>query len=215
MLTLINTENMRTKKPLSNYRINKAKQRLRALLNRSEHTHVWDDGLRWYAEAYQFCEHVAHQRKLKTEQVAAVVSILSPSVHWEINKGDAVTLINAYQNNQELTDFSVSTYDGNKLKAWGYLAGDVKLEPKSLKTYAFYKNIMLNSEHVTIDRWMLRVFFQRPIKSLTAARYRLCEQIVKDVASEFNIAPYQAQAIAWERARVEAIDTLVEGVLYV
>lgn len=206
---------MRTKKPLSNYRINKAKQRTRALLTRAYGSESWDAGLRWYAEAHQFCEYVAHQRKLKTEQVAAVVSILSPSVHWEINKHDAVALINAHQNNLELTDFNVSTYDGNKLKAWGFLDGQVKLEPKSLKTYAFCKNIMLDSEHVTIDRWMLRIFFERPIKSLTAARYRLCEQIIKDVASEFSIAPYQAQAIAWERARIEAVDTLVEGVLYV
>ena len=206
---------MRTKKPLSNYRINKAKQRTRALLNRAQFTPVWDAGLMWYADAHQLWNHLAHTRKLSTDKVSQICATLSVGVHWEVNKVDTLTLINAYQNNKELDSFNVSTYDSMKLKSWAIMADETTLKPTALKTYAFYRNMMLDPEPVTIDRWMLRIFFQRPIKSLTTARYRLCEDIIKDVASEFNLIPYQAQAIAWEQARIEAVHSFQGGVLYV
>lgn len=206
---------MRTKKPLSNYRINKAKQRTRALLTRAQFTPVWDAGLMWYADAHQLWNHLAHTRKLSTDKVAQIASALSPSVQWEVNKVDTLTLINAYQNNRELDSFNVSTYDSNKLKAWEIMGGYNSVKPTALKTYAFYRNMMLDPEPVTIDRWMLRIFFQRPIKSLTTARYRLCEDIIREVASEFDLIPYQAQAIVWEQARIEAVHSFQGGVLYV
>lgn len=206
---------MRTKKPLSNYRINKAKQRTRALLTRAKYTPVWDAGLMWYADAHQLWNHLAHTRKISTDKVAQIASALSPSVQWEINKVDTHTLINAYQNNRDIESFNVSTYDANKAKAWEIMGGYNSVKPTALKTYAFYRNMMLDPDHVTIDRWMLRIFFQRPIKSLTTARYRACEQIIRDVASEFNLIPYQAQAIVWEQARVEAVHSFQGGVLYV
>ena len=206
---------MRTKKPLSNYRINKAKERTRALLTRAQFTPVWDAGLMWYANAHQLWNHLAHTRKLSTDKVAQIASALSPSVQWEINKVDTNTLINAYQNNRELESFNVSTYDANKAKAWEIMGGYNSVKPTALKTYAFYRNMMLDPDPVTIDRWMLRIFFQRPIKSLTTARYRLCEDIIRDVASEFDLIPYQAQAIVWERARIEAVHSFQGGVLYV
>lgn len=215
MLTLINTKTMRTKKPLSNYRINKAKDRTRALLTRAYGSESWDAGLRWYAEAHQLWQHLAHTRKLSTDKVSQICACLSVGVHWEVNKVDTFNLINAYQNHRELESFNVSTYDSMKQKSWAIMSGETTLKPSALKTYAFYRNMMLDPDFVTIDRWMLRIFFERPIKSLTSARYRLCEDIIRDVASEFDLIPYQAQAIVWERARVEAVDSLVGGVLYV
>jgi len=206
---------MRTKKPLSNYRINKAKERTRALLTRAQFTPVWDAGLMWYADAHQLWNHLAHTRKISTDKVAQIASALSPSVQWEINKVDTHTLINAYQNNRDIESFNVSTYDANKAKAWEIMGGFNSVKPTALKTYAFYRNMMLDPEPVTIDRWMLRIFFQRPIKSLTTARYRLCEDIIRDVASEFKLLPYQAQAIVWEQARIEAVHSFQGGVLYV
>lgn len=206
---------MRTKKPLSNYRINKAKERTRALLTRAQFTPVWDTGLMWYADAHQLWNHLAHTRNLSTDKVAQIASALSPSVQWEINKVDTHTLINAYQNNRDVESFNVSTYDANKLKAWEIMGGFNSVKPTALKTYAFYRNMMLDPEPVTIDRWMLRIFFERPIKSLTTARYRLCEDIIRDVASDFNLIPYQAQAIVWEQSRIEAVHSFQGGVLYV
>ena len=206
---------MRTKKPLSNYRINKAKQRTRALLTRAQFTPVWDTGWWWYADAHQLWNHLAHTRKLSTDKVSQICACLSVGVHWEINKVDTHTLINAYQNNRDIESFNVSTYDSMKRKSWAIMGDETTLKPTALKTYAFYRNMMLDPEPVTIDRWMLRIFFQRPIKSLTTARYRACEQIIRDVASEFNLLPYQAQAIVWEQARIEAVHSFQGGVLYV
>ena len=55
---------MRTKKPLSNYRINKAKERTRALLTRAQFTPVWDAGLMWYANAHQLESSSPHQKAI-------------------------------------------------------------------------------------------------------------------------------------------------------
>lgn len=206
---------MSRKEPLSRYRTNKAKRRVLKLLENAYNTPAWDAGLRWYADAYQMWSHLAHTRGLKTDKVAQVAATLSVGVSWDVNKSDTFKLINAYQNHHDLNSFSVSTYDAMKIKAWGIMQGTAVLEPKSLKTYAFYRNMMLHQDHVTIDRWMLRIFFERPIKSLTAARYRACEDIIRDVSRDMYLLPYKTQAIVWEQARIEAVDSLVEGVLYV
>ena len=63
---------------------------------------------------------------------------------------------------------------------------------------------MLNIDSVTIDRWILRVMFNRPIKSLTALKYRQCEEIFKQAAIDLDLKPLQLQAITWEQIRREA-----------
>lgn len=187
-------------KGLSNYRIRQAKKRLISIFNQSN-THNLDKGLNWYHEANNFCAMVSRVENIDIDLVAQVVAILSPSVRWERNKQDTLTLINAYNTGLSIDQFSVSTYNNNKLKAWKVLQGKEILKPKSLKTYSFYKNIMLDSQYVTVDRWHLRACFKTDIKSLTALKYRQICELTRNVANELNITPMQLQAIVWEQIR--------------
>ena len=158
------------------------------------------EGLQWYKTANTFVREVSIKTGYTINTVAQVVSALSPSVQWDVNKAQAHTMLSAHMKSEPLETVTVSTYDNNKEKAWSICSGTAQIEPKSLKTYAFYRNIMLDGAHVTIDRWMLRVLFKRAPKSLTTKRYREIEDIFRTVANALYIEPYQLQAIVWTQA---------------
>lgn len=162
------------------------------------------EGMQWYEQANRYTREVSIKTGYPINTVAQVISALSPSVQWDVNKAQAHAMISAHKKNEPLESVTVSTYDNNKEKAWDILGGYTQIGAKSLKTYAFYKNIMLNNEHVTIDRHILRTLFSRAPKSLTAKRYREIAEIFHTVADVLYIEPYQLQAIVWVQAIKEA-----------
>lgn len=192
-----------TKKGLSQYRQKLASARVKACYIRANRD-VLKRGLNWYKQANTFCKEIAHNTGLSVETVAMVVSALSPAVSWELNKIQAEQMINAFRDGLSLETVTTSTYESNRLKAWDILQGKKVITVKSPKTYAFYRNLLLDVDSVTVDRWMLRVMFNRPIKSLTALKYRQCETILRDVANDLDLQPFQLQAITWEQIRQEA-----------
>lgn len=193
----------KTNKGLSQYRQKIANARLKACYIRANRD-VISRGLNWYQHANVFCKEVAHNTGLTVETVAQVVSALSPAVSWELNKIQAEQMCNAFRDGLPLDTVTTSTYEQNRLKAWNILHGKTKITVKSPKTYAFYKNLMLDVDSVTVDRWMLRVMFNRPLKSLTALKYRQCETIIRNAAKDLDLMPFQLQAITWEQIRQEA-----------
>ena len=192
-----------TKNGLSQYRKKLASARIKACYIRANRE-VISKGLNWYQHAHVFCKEVAHNTGLNVDTVAMVVSALSPAVSWELNKIQAEQMCNAFRDGLPLESVITSTYENNRLKAWDILHGKKVITVKSPKTYAFYRNLMLNIDSVTIDRWILRVMFNRPIKSLTALKYRQCEEIFKQAAIDLDLKPLQLQAITWEQIRREA-----------
>lgn len=163
-------------------------------------------GLNWYKEAHRYAKQLSAKTGYPINTVAQVISALSPSVLWELNKIQAHAMISAHMKSEPLESVTVSTYDQNKTKAWNICSGTEKIQPKSPKTYAFYRNIMQDPEPVTIDRHILRALFKRQPKSLTAKRYREIEQIFRTVAKALYIHPYQLQAIVWLQAIEEKED---------
>lgn len=192
-----------SKKGLSQYRQKLASARVKACYIRANRD-IISRGLNWYKQANTFCKEVAHNTGLKIETVAMVVSALSPAVSWELNKIQAEQMCNAFRDGLPLETVTTSTYENNRLKAWDILHGKKVITVKSPKTYAFYRNLLLDVDSVTVDRWMLRVMFNRPLKSLTALKYRQCETILRDVASDLDLQPFQLQAITWEQIRQDA-----------
>lgn len=193
----------KTNKGLSQYRQKLASARVKACYIRANRD-VISRGLNWYQNAHVFCKEVAHNTGLKIETIAMVVSALSPAVSWELNKIQAEQMCNAFRDGLPLESVTTSTYENNRLKAWDILHGKKTITIKSPKTYAFYKNILLDVDSVTVDRWMLRIMFNRPLKSLTALKYRQCETILRDAANDLDLKPFQLQAITWEQIRIEA-----------
>ena len=193
----------KTNKGLSQYRKKLASARIKACYIRANRD-VLKRGLNWYKQANVFCKEVAHNTGLKVETVAMVVSALSPAVSWELNKIQAEEMCNAFRDGLSLETVTTSTYENNRFKAWDILQGKKTITVKSPKTYAFYKNLLLDIDSVTIDRWMLRVMFNRPLKSLTPLKYRQCETILREAAIDLDLKPFQLQAITWEQIRREA-----------
>lgn len=193
----------KTNKGLSQYRKKLASARVKACYIRANRD-IISRGLNWYQHANIFCKEVAHNTGLSVETVAMVVSALSPAVSWELNKIQAEQMCNAFRDGLPLETVTTSTYESNRLKAWDILQGKKVITVKSPKTYAFYRNLLLDVDSVTIDRWMLRILFNRPLKSLTPLKYRQCETILAQCANDLDLHPFQLQAITWEQVRIEA-----------
>lgn len=160
-------------------------------------------GLTWFDEARSFCESLAVKYSLSIEKVAAVTSILSPSVRWEYNQRDAANLIEGWSNG-DTENITVMTYGFNKNKAVNLLNSDTcefKVSKGIFKTLCFFDNIINpNSERVTIDRHAVQVYLgavKPKNRTIVGKRYLTIEKSYVKTAKALDIKPYQLQAITW------------------
>lgn len=159
-------------------------------------------GKNWYRNANNIC------RKLSTdnytpEQVAGVISALSPRNKWERNIEDADTVLSAVAKGLLPEDIKVCTFNTNKFKAFEIAKGKRTINKNSRKTYAFIRNIAyLDPERVTVDVWHLRACFGKTIDTgLTPKRYDIIEKITLEEAHKVGLEGYEYQAIVWEVVR--------------
>lgn len=179
-----------------------------------------EQGLRWYKDAHDFVTMTGLHYGISTDKVAQIVAILSPGSKWERNKRDAWLLLSwANLTEEQITNLPFVTYKANVRKAWRVYHDLEDLLPKSQKTFAFYRNIMLDPDHVTVDRHAITaiggVKFLNKIASksasgaysLTEYRYKKAADAYKNMANRYNLTPYQLQAIVWlsEKALKEGI----------
>jgi len=161
-----------------------------------------DAGQAWYKDANLFCKQIANQSAYTVEQIAGILSALSPAVEWETNKGDCISLV---KNKNSI----VSTYTPQREKA---LAIRKLKRPSNTdivnilhgpKTIAFYYNLLLNSNYVTIDRHMGRLMFDNNnlyyVSQVITRYYNTLSTIIKEQAQVYNLKPYELQAIIWLR----------------
>lgn len=148
-------------------------------------------GIKWYSDAHKYAAALAIEHNTTTETASKIISILSPSVEWELNKQQAAAIIAAHNTGSNPEKVIVTTYDGNKYKAIATLKDKpVTYKPReikngeytgktgkprtarpginretALKTYAFFQNINQGetaADFVTIDRHHLSAFFKDP-----------------------------------------------------
>lgn len=124
------------------------------------------------------------------------MAALSPYNRWPRNIVDCNNLFSALH----IDEFSTSTFRGNKEKAWKISKGEAQLQPSSLKTYAFYRNLMLDPKHVTIDVWYLRALGLEGMK-LTPKRYGIIQKETIRLAEKHSLTGYQVQATIWIKIR--------------
>ena len=186
---------MKQKQVFNPYYINKVKENLKSYYNKRNENEALKSRF-WYDNANLFCHEVARQYDTTPKKVALVVSALSPFNKWEVNKTDAIRLIDNFKKGKTLNDFKVSTTNSNKFKAWDIMRGTKTIEENSLKTFAFYRNIFaLDHQRVTIDRHHLTICFKgwkdSRIPNLTKRVYKELEKITLEVAEEFNLRGYE------------------------
>lgn len=179
-----------------------------------------EHGLRWYKDANDFVTMTGLHYGISTDKVAQIVAILSPGSKWPRNKTDTWLLLSwATLSEEQIKALPFNTYKANVMKAWRVYHDKEQLTEKSKKTYAFYRNIMLDPDYVTVDRHAITAIggtkFLAKIASksakgaysLTEHRYKLAANAYKNMANKYNLTPYQLQAIVWlsEKALKEGI----------
>ena len=161
-------------------------------------------GVDWYIRGNKFCYDLSIEYNLPIDTIAKIVSCLSPHNKWERNKYDTNQMIEAYSMGGSIDSFKVCTFTPNKLKAWNLLT--LGIEPKfGNKTYSFYRNLLLDKDHVTIDLWHIRACkggkVSNEFKTLTDKRYRDISAITSSLAHELGLTPFKLQSIIWVNIR--------------
>lgn len=158
--------------------------------------------INWYPIAHGFCATWAQAFGLETWQVAGIVAALSPQLSWQKNKEQALETIARLQNGRTLG--GMQAYPANRNKAIRIFNGENPLEVLGgNKVRAFYANLMLDTESVTIDRHAttIALFGLDTAKSgqvaTTDKLYKMLAQAYKDVAAKYGISPYVVQSVTW------------------
>lgn len=190
-------------KKLTPYYKAKARTRLRTYFDLATEKHI-EDGMLWYNQANKLVNDLSLEFDICTpEQIAGIISALSPRNKWERNIYDTTQVLRAVEKGKDPEDIKVCTFSTNKYKAFDIARGNLAIDRSSRKTYSFVKNIAnLDSDYVTIDVWHLRAMFGKTVESgLTPSRYDELAKITIEEASEVGLLGYQYQAIIWECIR--------------
>lgn len=117
----------------------------------------FEEGMCWYGKAYYQCETIAQACGFQTEQIVALMAILSPGMVWDENESAPERVVDLYLRGIPATDWTgFSTYPHNLLKCERILQGDFTALG-GRKVRSFYNNILGHNDCVTIDRWAIRV----------------------------------------------------------
>ena len=165
------------------------------------------NGSGFYQRHHREIKAGASELDVDVDLYAKTVSILSPYNTWENNIADAHRLLFALKYEPEQLDrLTFTTFRANVDKAIAVFRGEKELTggQTAMKTFGFYRNLMLDPEHVTIDRHMLKLVDLEKdygIKSLTARAYHDIADHFRFVAKKHGIKPFELQAILWFHLR--------------
>ena len=169
------------------------------------------NGRVWYWRARMYCQSITKATYLTVypRLAAAVIAALSPGVAWPVNQQQAWDLILGYRQLKRVDGITVSTYGSQLRKAvkiltWprqDILDSEVEevLGKYAYKTKAFYRNILYyktDYESVTIDRHMLDSIGLDGLR-LTAHRYEIISDCIRELAKQEKLIPNQLQATLW------------------
>lgn len=161
-------------------------------------------GRLWYSEANLYAQALAKEYSCPIEQPAAILAVLSPNVTWETNKTDARRVMLMEYVGADLADFTVSTYNANKDKAWRIATGENPLNVvRGPKVTAFWRNIMGDLSLLTLDSHAMNAWCgERVYGSNLQTKPRVAER--KAMLADYYSAAKRAgeqpavfQAILW------------------
>lgn len=147
------------------------------------------EGVKWYREALAGCEMLAANTPYSVEQIAGIMAIASPGMVWAENETAPAQMVDLHWNGIPSKEWSgFSTYPHNLFKAERVLDEDFDAISGD-KVTSFYKNIMGDTNAVTIDRWMVRIMMDDPF-------YGTKRGGTHDKATFSSSKPYHAMADA-------------------
>lgn len=165
---------------------------------------IIENGKQWYLNAFEFCSQQSAIYDIETIKVAAILSKLSPNLHWSQNKKAVIRLLEdkptlGFPTNIKYAKAIKNGYFGDTIESLSEAFSD-----SSLKTYSFFRNIYnpVDNRFVTIDRWIVRAI--DPSKDgnwLTKKRYIQISNTIKYMSGWYGVLPNQFQAMIWEVMR--------------
>ena len=173
------------------------------------------DGIAWYAKAYEECRLIAETYDLPIHIVIGVVSALSPNNKWTSNIANARDMIRAWDGHHHIDDFSVSTYNAMKEKAWSILNSDRMLtsaEVKAIlngkKIVCFFENILGEDNTCTIDGHARNIAYNQRVNltngktSIGKLEYANLQEAYRQASKRCRVngrrlKAYELQAITW------------------
>lgn len=113
-------------------------------------------GYAWYAEAQEFARTLSTATNYDLRAIAGVIAALSPQQSWAINKSNAETSVRVHYDAGHIGGLSLHT-KVQMGKVARILEGET---PETVlhgpKESAFYRNIVGDYSHCTVDRWAFK-----------------------------------------------------------
>lgn len=156
-------------------------------------------GARWYGQAGALVDDLASTHGITREHAAAVVAHLSPRTPWARNVSGARRLL--------ADGTAPACLSANVDRARRALESPTPLEtfgPGAPKTSRFARNILGETDPVTVDVWAARVALGDRATDATLKRvgvYDALEHAYRLAARRLDLAPSEVQATTWIVAR--------------
>lgn len=168
-------------------------------------------GADWYGQAHAAAAAIAAEHPDCTlENAAGAIAALSPRIHWAQNVADAERLAHWYFADDEADGYvplyalRLSAYSAQQHKAVDCLADgmdplDVLRGPKES---AFYRNIVGDTDAVTVDVWIARAASRGQLHAPgTRSNYADMAAGLRRAARTVGVTPRDFQAAVWVTIR--------------
>jgi hypothetical protein len=161
-------------------------------------------GHNWYAETLKYCTMAAEMLGYEPQHAVGAYAVISPSLDKEQNDKQFVKGLVAHRMGIDIREVKIGVYgEKNRVKFGRCLEGDLTAV-SGPKVTSFYNNIMGNPDHVTVDRWAVRIALGVPDlpekKSVPSSKgcYNAIQAAFVDAAERLGNTPHRVQARTWE-----------------
>lgn len=178
---------------------------------------VWDEadaetrgyGAAWYGAANAAAGDLAARYGFTLEQAAGVIAALSPRVEWRANLTDAERVLSWAEDCRD----GLSVPDGGPRDTYAFRANVLKaievvtlVDPLSAlrgpKQRAFYRNIVGDTQAVTVDVWATRAATNgKSDGPRSGAQYADIARAYVRAARHVGVPPRDLQAAVWVQVR--------------
>lgn len=165
----------------------------------------------WYRDiAARDCERITSETGVPFRTVAAAMAILSPGPQYRVNVRDTRAMCTWAAEGSNGEPPTVSTYGANRakcadmLRSWAVALE--RAEPASYvsgpKVTAFFRNIIGDLSHVTLDRHAVRPISKAGKDMPTSKAERAAmEDAYRRAAAKVGLEPAEFQAVIWVAVR--------------
>lgn len=161
-------------------------------------------GISWYEEAEQVARDIAAGTPFSIEQIAGVISAVSPRMPWGRNKTVAREIVKRFLSDNP--DYSGLGITSNIMLAVDILLGVNPERVLRNKRLAFYRNIAGDPNAVTVDVWATRIVAGNGYES-PGNCYDAVARAYSEASEIVHVSPRAMQAITWVAYRRAVLST--------